>query len=99
MRNSAASEVGGVDERRSCRVQFRHEGVETPAWTRLQGIRSRKVRGKSVPRHVGLAGGVYGDALDLVEAAAAQVSGVGEPRPAGIQLDHIGVAVASGAWL
>ncbi len=51
--------------------------------------------GKSVEmvyaRHVGVAGGVHGDAGNRVIAAAAEVGGVDQGRAGGVQLRHEGV--------
>src|SRR5439155_24364197 len=76
---TTAPEVGGVDEGGARGVELRHEGIEEAAEGRLEGPqRRREVDGEGVTRHVGVAGGVHGDAAALVTPTAPDVGGGGK---------------------
>ena len=89
---AAAAEVGGVDQGRAGGVELRHEGVEPPplsvAW---KGVLGREVRRTGLARDVGVARRVDGDAAGRHRAAAAEVGGVDEAVPVGVQLGDEGV--------
>src|SRR3989442_11241849 len=89
------TEVGGIDEGRSKRVELRHEGVVAAVVGRVEGPGgSRKVRGISRSSHVGAPRGVDGDSEAVVIAAPPEVGGVDESRAKRVQLRHEGVVVA-----
>src|SRR5207245_645222 len=90
---AAAAEVGGVAQRRAAGIELRHKNIElTAAKSWLQRIRRREVGRLGLPRHVGLAGSVYGNAhvraAAALIAAAAEVGGVDQRRAGGIELRH-----------
>src|SRR5205807_5726025 len=90
----AAPEVGGEDEPRAVCSQFGHKHVAS--FGRLESPwRRRKVGGGGIPRHVSVAGAVYGDAMANVtrNAATPEVGGVDERGTVGIEFRHKGRAV------
>ena len=73
-------------------TQLRHEGIAAAAVGRLIGAgRGREVGGISEARHVGVAGGVHGDAIATVIARAAEVGGVDQCGARRVQLRHEGI--------
>ena len=93
--SDAAAQVGGVDQGRAGGIQLRHKRVAVGQGTVTAGGLERVTVGKSVegqPRHVGVAGGIDGDAVATSSPAAAQVGGVDQGRAGGIQLGHKRVA-------
>src|SRR5262249_40906014 len=81
----ATGEETGVDEPGPCGVQLRHEGVGAGAAERcLVGARRRGIVVLvGEPRHVGVAGGVHGNASTLVVAGGPEQGGVEEGTGAG----------------
>ena len=95
-----AAEVGGVDEGGAGRVQLGHEGVAAARVGGLERIGGGEVGRIGVARDVGVSGGVHGDAVAAVVAAAAEVGGVDEGGAGRVQLGHEGVGRrrALAAW-
>src|SRR6266571_7779202 len=82
---STAAQVGGVDQSGAGGIELRDEGVtdiaEAPATSRLEGPRGRRELGRvGRANHVGVAGGVHGDAPTEVIPTGAKVGGVEEHR-------------------
>ena len=93
----AAAVVAGVEERRTGGVHLGDEGVGVAVMCEVRADRDRKGRliGIRNPSHVGVAGGIHGDAVANVIPAAAEVAGVEERRAGGVQLGDEGVGVAA----
>src|SRR5262249_9066928 len=85
---SAASQIGGVDEFGSSRVQLRHEGVSIESAIGLEGIDDRKVDGSRLPDDVGVPASIDGNAGATVAVLAIEVSRVDERVTGGIKLGH-----------
>src|SRR5439155_30689 len=93
---AAAAEVGGVDKRRARGVELRHESVREVKGG-LEGARGGgEVRREGPTRHVRAAGGIHGNAVGRVTAAAAEVGGVDQGGAGRIKLRHEGVAASGG---
>src|SRR5208337_2585428 len=75
---AAAAQVGGVDQGRAGGIQLRHERSVIPHGLveRLKRVRGGEVGRISPTCHVGVAGGIDGDAVAFVITTAAQVGGV-----------------------
>ena len=76
---TAAAQVSGVHQSAACGIDLGHKGVVVAApVSRLDSARAgtREVGRLGKARHIGVAGGIYGDAVALVVPAAAQVGGV-----------------------
>ncbi len=72
---AAAPQVGGIDQRGARGIQHRHESIRgATAKAGLSGMARREVGGCGYARHVGVAGGVHGDAGAVVGVAATQIS-------------------------
>src|SRR5437667_368231 len=63
-------------------------GVAAAAESRLQRMRRREVGRLGPPRYIGITSRVHGNAVALIEAAAAEVGGVDQRRAGGIELRH-----------
>src|SRR5262249_3782129 len=86
-----AAEVAGVGEAAAGGRQLGHEDVAGAAVARLVGGRRGEVARLGVAGHVGGAGGVHGDGLAGVVAAAPEVGREDEGIPGGGELGHEGV--------
>ena len=62
----------------------------------LKSVRGWEVRRTCTSRHVGIAGGVHGDATTEVSPTAAEVGGVDERGACGIQLRNERISAAGG---
>src|SRR5439155_12254291 len=73
------AEVGGVDGGRAGGIELRHEGIAGALLEGgLEGPHGRKVERVGEPCHVGVAGGVHGDAAALVKPVPAEIGGIRE---------------------
>lgn len=89
-----AAQVGGKEERRSSRTQFRHEAIATPEQAALVDIsRNRKVRRVSAPSQIRFVAAIYGYVEGNFLAAPAKVRGVKQARPIRTDFDHKGVEI------
>ena len=90
-----APEQGGVGQARAGGIQFGHKGVLPAQRCIHRAGRERQVRRRSIPGQIEAAGLVHGQVLAPVIAAAPQVSGVGQARAGGVQLEGKGVVAAA----
>src|SRR5205807_243247 len=86
--------VRGVEEGGTEGIEHCHEGVGAAAEGRLVGPRRRRKAAGGEACHVGVAGGVHGDAVAGVTATASEVRGV-EGGSEGIELRHEGAGAAA----
>src|SRR5207247_3980729 len=89
------TQVGGVDEGGAQGVDLRHEdmGLAAPEGG-LESPRSRReVSRRGGAYHVGVARGVQGDPRATVFATSAEIGGVDEGGPSGIQLHDEGISI------
>src|SRR5437660_1598129 len=90
---ATAAEIGGVDESGASGIYPRHKSVGGP--TTEDGLECpgccREGRGR-ITRYVSTSRGIHRNALAHVIATAAEVGGVNQPRPRGVQLRHESVA-------
>src|SRR6185369_2792863 len=92
----AATEIGGVEERRACSVQLRHVGVTVAAESSIEGVRrGREVGRPGSPHHTGIACTVHRNAIAFVVVGAAEIGGEEEYRTCGVQLRYEGVLAAA----
>src|SRR2546430_770080 len=63
------------------------------AWCYREVGRTRRAR------HVGIAQGIQGDGMRLIQSAATYIGGVDQPRTGGIQLRHEGVCTPRGCLI
>src|SRR5262249_41901505 len=87
---ATAAEVGGEDQGAAGRVQPRHDGIrEGAAGGGVERVGGREVGGNGLPRDQGVAGGgVHGQGLAPVLAAAAEVGGVDQGAASRVQPRH-----------
>ncbi len=74
--NVAATEVGGIYQRRAGGIELRHKRVNGntgAAKISLESIQSGGIGGSGEPRHIGAAGGVNRNSITVVILAAAEV--------------------------
>src|SRR5208282_4106982 len=72
---TTTAQVGGVDQVRAGGIQLRHKRVIIAVVSRLYRVSGGEVGRSGVPRHVGVAGGINGDAVGIVNITAAHVGG------------------------
>ncbi len=93
-----SAQIGGIDQRRACRVDLGQEGVGAAGGTPIGSLQRRhcwKISGVGIANHIGRASAIYGNAVGDVDVAAAQIGGVDQRRTGGIQLGHEGVDEAA----
>ena len=90
--HTCSTEVGGINQVRTRRIELGHEGIAAACESVLDAIGGWEVDGGRGACDIDVARGIHGDSAGVGPASASQVGGVNQNR-----VDHEGLARIVGA--